>query len=313
MTTEQQLRAEIASLTKHLQFVERWVNHHGAKPHMTAQEALSCIQHYPPIAAITKGYADGKVPETPNPYAEIAELRAQLEAVGAGGVSGRLMGARSDQPLWVGEKLLQIARETGLRSYLQGVSANNAKVLLKTYADALFAANYAPLPPTAQPAEPATGRWILTAPDGMVFHDESPLKAAIQGSKYNRQTDPVAAARFEKLIADSAAEGAAEADRCMRDYGTLDCPSCGGSGHIGDVAAATTQPQQSTRVQPMSDDAAKDAARYRWLRAQHWTENTLGVVLRPKDNTKLGCFLPFEELLDTTIDAAINPTGGTTP
>ena len=46
----------------------------------------------------------------------------------------------------------------------------------------------------------------------------------------------------------------------------------------------------------------RDAERYRWLRGQLWTENTLAVVLRPKDNTKLGCFLPFGELLDETID-----------
>jgi len=63
-------------------------------------------------------------------------------------------------------------------------------------------------------------------------------KAAIAGSKYNRQINPEAAAHFQRLIADSASEGAAEADRRMRDYGTLNCLACGGSGHIGDATPA---------------------------------------------------------------------------
>jgi cell fate (sporulation/competence/biofilm development) regulator YlbF (YheA/YmcA/DUF963 family) len=77
----EQLKAEIKRLKEDLQTVERWANHHGAKPNMTAQEALSCIQHYPPIRAITLSYADGKVPETPNPWAEVERLRVTLEIV----------------------------------------------------------------------------------------------------------------------------------------------------------------------------------------------------------------------------------------
>ena len=46
----------------------------------------------------------------------------------------------------------------------------------------------------------------------------------------------------------------------------------------------------------------KDAERYRWIRKQHWSENLLGVVVRPKDQTKLGSMLPSMELLDDTID-----------
>lgn len=61
----------IAELEEDLQFVERWANHHGTKPNVTAQEALSCIQHYPSIAAITESYKDGVIPNTRNPYAEI--------------------------------------------------------------------------------------------------------------------------------------------------------------------------------------------------------------------------------------------------
>jgi hypothetical protein len=72
---------EIAELKDNLQFVERWAVHHGTKPHVTAEQALSLIQHYPPIRAITKSYVDGKVPDTFDPYAQIAELKAKLAEV----------------------------------------------------------------------------------------------------------------------------------------------------------------------------------------------------------------------------------------
>jgi len=78
-----QLQAELAEAKRHIVFVERWANHHGTKPHMTAAEALSCIQHYPPILAITRNYVDGKVPETPNPWKENDELRAKLATLEA--------------------------------------------------------------------------------------------------------------------------------------------------------------------------------------------------------------------------------------
>ena len=71
----------IAELEMQLKFVERWANHHGVKPHMTAESTLGIIQHYPPIKAITKAYIDGKVPETPDPWERIAELEAELAAV----------------------------------------------------------------------------------------------------------------------------------------------------------------------------------------------------------------------------------------
>jgi len=65
----------IAAAQEDLQFVERWANHHGVKPTCTAEAALSIIQHYPPILAITRSYADGKVPETRNPWAELQEAQ----------------------------------------------------------------------------------------------------------------------------------------------------------------------------------------------------------------------------------------------
>lgn len=71
------LRERVAELERDLQFVERWANHHGVKPRVTPAEALGVIQHYPAITDITDSYADGKRPETPNPYAELARLRAE--------------------------------------------------------------------------------------------------------------------------------------------------------------------------------------------------------------------------------------------
>ena len=77
----QRQQERIAKLEHDLRFVERWANHHGAKPHTTAEEALSVIQHYPPITRITRGYADGVVPDTFDPYSRIAELEAQVQAL----------------------------------------------------------------------------------------------------------------------------------------------------------------------------------------------------------------------------------------
>lgn len=77
------LRSQLAAANTHikeledaLSFVERWANHHGAKSCISAEEALSVIQHYPPIVAITKSYTDGKVPTTFDPYARVRELEA---------------------------------------------------------------------------------------------------------------------------------------------------------------------------------------------------------------------------------------------
>lgn len=78
--------ARIVELEESMQFIERWAVHHGSKPSISAEEALSCIQHYPTISEITKSYTDGKQPNTFNPYARITELEAKLAA---GEVSGQ--------------------------------------------------------------------------------------------------------------------------------------------------------------------------------------------------------------------------------
>lgn len=69
----------VEQLQDDLRFIERWANHHAHKPGVTAVQALSVIQHYPAIAAITRGYADGQVPASFDPFAEIARLQAELQ------------------------------------------------------------------------------------------------------------------------------------------------------------------------------------------------------------------------------------------
>jgi len=82
------LRTALAERDELLAFIERWANHHSPKPHMTAEQALSVIQHHPAIKSITKQYSDGKVPDTFDPYAEITTLRTAaqqaLEALESG-------------------------------------------------------------------------------------------------------------------------------------------------------------------------------------------------------------------------------------
>jgi hypothetical protein len=49
----------------------------------------------------------------------------------------------------------------------------------------------------------------------------------------------------------------------------------------------------------------KDAERYRWLRAQHWSTSPLCVVADPKDAVKLGRTCPSGEYLDFVVDDAM--------
>jgi hypothetical protein len=63
------------------------------------------------------------------------------------------------------------------------------------------------------------------------------------------------------------------------------------------------------RLRAGTDEAAIqiDATRYRWLRAQHWNENTLCPVVRPKENVRLGSSCPSGVLLDVAIDERMKP------
>jgi hypothetical protein len=94
-----------------------------------------------------------------------------------------------------------------------------------------------PTTPTPADRQEAAGAWTIVAPDGKTFAGESPFKAAREANKHHLTIDPVAAARFAAAIEEARKEGEAEREQCMRDYGTLDCPACGGSGHIADTKA----------------------------------------------------------------------------
>lgn len=90
-------------------------------------------------------------------------------------------------------------------------------------------------------------------------------------------------------------------DRCINDFARA-IESAATAPMLEQIAALTAQLDEAR--EQMSRQAANgvDAARYQWLRSQNWTENRLGVVLRPKDNVRLGSFLPSDTLLDETID-----------
>lgn len=62
------------------------------------------------------------------------------------------------------------------------------------------------------------------------------------------------------------------------------------------------------RAQPDHSELVKDAARYRWLREQHWGDSKFAVVSNPKTAVNLGSICPSRELLDEAIDAAIGET-----
>lgn len=61
------------------------------------------------------------------------------------------------------------------------------------------------------------------------------------------------------------------------------------------------------------DQDALDAARYRWLREQHWYDAQLCVVAGPKQAVKLGHDCPSGERLDAAIDAARLECAGARP
>ncbi len=56
---------------------------------------------------------------------------------------------------------------------------------------------------------------------------------------------------------------------------------------------------------PAGEADRRDAERYRWLRAQHWSDSNVCVVSNPRETVRLGTQCPSNELLDEFIDAAI--------
>lgn len=73
-------------------------------------------------------------------------------------------------------------------------------------------------------------------------------------------------------------------------------------------------PEQHNHLDPKTAELlttiaqdARDAARYRKLRSQHWNDGELAVVLNPKRNLRLGAFCPSGDLLDEYVDKLPDP------
>ncbi len=58
-------------------------------------------------------------------------------------------------------------------------------------------------------------------------------------------------------------------------------------------------------LRQQGEDLRIDAARYRWLRAQHWNSSAICVVTEPTRYVRLGAFCPSERQLDNAIDSAL--------
>jgi len=57
--------------------------------------------------------------------------------------------------------------------------------------------------------------------------------------------------------------------------------------------------------QEQDEAIRRDAARYRWLRSQHWDKGLLAVVANPRDSVKLGRDCPSLDRLDDMVDEAM--------
>ena len=66
------------------------------------------------------------------------------------------------------------------------------------------------------------------------------------------------------------------------------------------------------RAQPDHSELVKNAARYLWLREQHWSDSKFAVVSNPKTAVNLGSICPSRELLDEAIDEAMAAIGEAT-
>ena len=58
------------------------------------------------------------------------------------------------------------------------------------------------------------------------------------------------------------------------------------------------------------DALLEDATRYRWLRAQYWSESSMCIVVNPKTNLKPGSYCPYGHLLDMAVDEAMEKCDG---
>lgn len=111
--------------------------------------------------------------------------------------------------------------------------------------------------------------WIVIGPDGSRFLAESPLRAANEANKHRGRMlfDPEKAKELQGVIHKLRADADAENDRLMAMYGSLNCPICGGSGHIGD--AESSQPMSREGMSQAAQDVL--AERLRQIEAEGYT------------------------------------------
>ena len=78
------------------------------------------------------------------------------------------------------------------------------------------------------------------------------------------------------------------------------------TGRLGTIASFhSTSARKGDKLflAPGANPDAKDAERYRWLRAQNWTKG--GLVVTHIKNVGLGSMCPSDTMLDQTIDEVI--------
>lgn len=68
------------------------------------------------------------------------------------------------------------------------------------------------------------------------------------------------------------------------------------------VAANASLLRELNKLRAELEECKANAERYVWLRAQHWSDNTLAVVKAPKDAVQVGRECPYGALLDGAID-----------
>jgi len=59
------------------------------------------------------------------------------------------------------------------------------------------------------------------------------------------------------------------------------------------------------RLRAENERLKADAARYEWLRRQHWSDASMCVVMKPRSAVRLGHDCPAVDRLDAAIDAAM--------
>ena len=91
----------------------------------------------------------------------------------------------------------------------------------------------------AQPAP--SDVWTVIAPDGARFTGDTPHQAANEANRQRLHPDPATRAAFWEAIQKADREADIEDARLLAKHGTLDCPACGGSGHVGDTQPAAPQ------------------------------------------------------------------------